>query len=54
MSGATASTGSNISAQHLTERPTWKALTQHCQAVRAQHLRQLFAGDPSRGRASET
>jgi glucose-6-phosphate isomerase len=49
MNGATASTGSNVRAQHLTERPAWKALAEHCQAVRALHLRQLFAGDPSRG-----
>ena len=49
MSGAKASTGSNVSAQHLTERPAWKALTEHCRAIRARHLRQLFAEDPSRG-----
>jgi glucose-6-phosphate isomerase len=49
MNGVTASTGSNIPAQHLTERPAWKALTQHYQAVRALHLRQLFAQDPARG-----
>ena len=49
MNGATASTGSKISAQHLTERRAWKALTQHCKAVRGLHLRQLFAEDPSRG-----
>ena len=49
MNGATASTDSNIPAQYLTERPAWKALTEHCLAIRALHLRQLFAGDPSRG-----
>ena len=49
MNGAAASTGSNIPAQQLTERPAWKALKEHCQTVRGLHLRQLFAGDPSRG-----
>jgi glucose-6-phosphate isomerase len=49
MSGAKASTGSNVRVQHLTERPAWKALTEHCQTVRRVHLRRLFAEDPSRG-----
>jgi glucose-6-phosphate isomerase len=49
MNGATASTGPNIPAQHLTERPAWKALKEDCQTVRGLHLRQLFAADPSRG-----
>jgi len=33
----------------LTDRPTWKALTQHHEATKNVHLRQLFADDPSRG-----
>ncbi len=33
----------------MTERPAWKALTEHYQAVRGLHLRQLFAEDPRRG-----
>ena len=35
--------------QGLTERPAWKALAEHYQAVRGLHLRQLFADDPRRG-----
>ena len=38
-----------VRAQYLTERPAWKALTEHCPAVRGLHLRQLFAQDPHRG-----
>ncbi|MHA6688694.1 glucose-6-phosphate isomerase [Mesorhizobium sp. A556] len=33
----------------LTERPAWKALLAHYQAVQGLHLRQLFADDPQRG-----
>jgi len=33
----------------LTERPTWKALSEHCRTVRGLHLQQLFADDPGRG-----
>jgi glucose-6-phosphate isomerase len=33
----------------LIAHPTWKALAEHYQAIREQHLRQLFAADPQRG-----
>jgi glucose-6-phosphate isomerase len=33
----------------LTSRPAWKALATHYEAVRGQHLRDLFAADPQRG-----
>jgi glucose-6-phosphate isomerase len=33
----------------LTQRPAWKALEAHCQAIKGMHLRQLFADDPNRG-----
>jgi glucose-6-phosphate isomerase len=33
----------------ITQRPTWKALEAHAQAMRGQHLRTLFAQDPRRG-----
>jgi glucose-6-phosphate isomerase len=33
----------------ITQRPTWKALESHVQAMRGQHLRTLFAQDPKRG-----
>jgi len=33
----------------LTQRPAWKALEAHCQAIKSMHLRQLFADDPKRG-----
>ncbi|SEP04632.1 glucose-6-phosphate isomerase [Nitrosovibrio sp. Nv6] len=35
--------------QALTERPAWKALEKHYQAIKNVHLRQLFADDPNRG-----
>jgi glucose-6-phosphate isomerase len=35
--------------QALTKCPAWKALAEHCEKVRGQHLRQLFADDPRRG-----
>jgi glucose-6-phosphate isomerase len=38
-----------MSGAILTERPAWKALAAHFQAVRGLHLRQLFADDPQRG-----
>ncbi len=34
----------------LTRRKAWKALSAHYKAMRAVHLRQLFADDPGRGR----
>jgi glucose-6-phosphate isomerase len=34
----------------LTKRPAWKALGVHARAMRRQHLRALFASDPTRGR----
>jgi glucose-6-phosphate isomerase len=36
-------------AAPLTQRPAWKALTDHYQAIRSVHLRQWFADDPRRG-----
>ncbi|HVU66634.1 MAG TPA: glucose-6-phosphate isomerase, partial [Ktedonobacteraceae bacterium] len=33
----------------LTQRPEWKALEEHYQAVRSTHLRTLFHDDPRRG-----
>jgi glucose-6-phosphate isomerase len=39
----------SVSTQSLTERPAWKALKQHYQAIHNLHLRQLFADDPQRG-----
>jgi glucose-6-phosphate isomerase len=33
----------------LTDRPAWKALATHYDAIKGTHLRQLFANDPSRG-----
>jgi glucose-6-phosphate isomerase len=35
--------------QSLTERPQWRALTEHRGQIKRQHLRELFATDPSRG-----
>ena len=49
MSSAALTAGSTAPAQLLTERPAWKTLAEHCQAVRGLHLRQLFAADPLRG-----
>ncbi len=34
----------------LTQRPAWRALEAHYQAIRGAHLRQLFADDPHRGK----
>lgn len=39
----------STTAQSLTERPAWKALEEHYQAIKNLHLRQLFADDPKRG-----
>jgi glucose-6-phosphate isomerase len=33
----------------LRERPAWRALSSHHEAIRKLHLRELFAGDPERG-----
>ncbi|MCC2680472.1 MAG: glucose-6-phosphate isomerase [Nitrosospira multiformis] len=33
----------------LTQRPAWKALEAHYQAIKGMHMRQLFADDPKRG-----
>ena len=33
----------------LLERPAWRVLEAHFQQVRKLHLRDLFAGDPTRG-----
>ena len=33
----------------LAQRPAWKSLTAHAEAIKPQHLRQLFAADPTRG-----
>ena len=35
--------------QPLTERPQWRALTEHRGQIGRRHLRELFAADPSRG-----
>lgn len=35
--------------QSLTQRPAWQALQNHYQEIKAAHLRQLFADDPTRG-----
>lgn len=39
----------SANTQSLTERPAWKALEQHYQAIQNLHMRQLFADDPQRG-----
>jgi glucose-6-phosphate isomerase len=49
MSGAPVAAGLNAPAPALTGRPAWKALAQHCDAMRGVHLRQLFADDARRG-----
>ena len=35
--------------QPLRDRPAWRQLADHYEAVRATHLRELFADDPQRG-----
>ena len=35
--------------QSLVERPSWRALEKHFQAIQHMHLRELFADDPARG-----
>lgn len=42
-------TRSASTVQALTERPAWKALTDHAHLGGNRHLRQLFADDPRRG-----
>lgn len=49
MSSTKLSTHSSAAEQPLTQRPAWKALTEHYHVVRGLHLRQLFAEDPRRG-----
>jgi glucose-6-phosphate isomerase len=38
-----------MSVQPLRQRPAWKSLERHYEALRNQHLRQLFADDAKRG-----
>src|SRR5713226_601626 len=38
-----------LAPQSLTERPQWRALTEHRGQIERRHLRELFAADPSRG-----
>jgi glucose-6-phosphate isomerase len=38
------------SVKPLTQRPAWEELRNHAKQVRAQHLRDLFAADPERGK----
>src|SRR5258705_6647079 len=38
-----------LAPQSLTERPKWRALTEHRGQIERRHLRELFAADPSRG-----
>src|SRR5665213_3821626 len=33
----------------LNQRPAWKALRQHAEKIKGQHLREMFAADPNRG-----
>ena len=33
----------------LTKRAQWRALLQHCEQIKARHLREIFADDPARG-----
>ncbi len=51
VNGAPSATGRSASPQagSLTERPAWKALQAHHDAIQRLHLRQLFADDPRRG-----
>jgi glucose-6-phosphate isomerase len=39
----------NATTVPLTTRPAWAALQQHYEDVRHRHLRDMFAGDPTRG-----
>jgi glucose-6-phosphate isomerase len=43
------SAAASVNTRSLTERPAWKALKQHYQAIHNLHLRQLFADDLQRG-----
>ena len=38
-----------MSQTQLTERPAWKAMTEHYHKLQQTHLRQFFAEDPGRG-----
>jgi glucose-6-phosphate isomerase len=42
-------TNTKSAAISLTDRPAWKALARHYEAMRSIHLRELFASDASRG-----
>ncbi len=43
------SAAATTSTMPLRERPAWAALTKHHEAIRAVHMRELFADDPGRG-----
>ncbi|HEY3828672.1 MAG TPA: glucose-6-phosphate isomerase [Solirubrobacteraceae bacterium] len=43
------STPATTNAPPLRDRPGWAALAEHHEAIRALHLRELFAADPERG-----
>ena len=45
----TPSSGPPSPVPPVTERAAWKALAAHAETMRERHLRDLFAGDPSRG-----
>ena len=49
MRSAILPTNSTVLVQDLTERPAWKALLEHHQAISGLHLRQLFKDDRQRG-----
>jgi glucose-6-phosphate isomerase len=40
---------STTSPAPLRARPAWAALEKHYEEIRDRHLRDLFAGDPTRG-----
>jgi glucose-6-phosphate isomerase len=42
-------TTENLTRLPLNERPAWKALQTHSEAIKGRHLRELFAADPGRG-----
>ena len=39
----------NTTTVPLTTRPAWAALQKHYEDIRDLHLRDIFAGDPTRG-----
>jgi glucose-6-phosphate isomerase len=43
------STSPAVTQSPLTQLPAWKALAAHADAIRGEHLRQLFHDDPGRG-----